>query len=441
VGLITRALSSSGWLLLERAWLLGVGLAVSIVLARALGPAGFGELNYLLAIVGLLLPISQLGINGLVSRALLEYPRQQQVILNTALSIRAAGCLLALLLGFLYWIVGEASDPDRIVLLVLLFAHSATAAQVLEFWFQVRLRSAALVPWRASVVTVAALVKIWLALRGGSVQLVALVFAAEYLLLGAAYLGAFRSVGGPWVVPKARLAWLGWFARRAPWLILSGVAAMVYLKIDIIMLERMRGAGDAGIYAVAARLSEAWYVVPVALMASLFTAIWARRSRPEDYQRSLQATLDGLVAIAFVLAICIQFLAMPVIVLLFGDEYRPAAAVLTLHIWAGLFVFPRALVSRWILAEDLLRFSLVTQVAGAVVNVAFNLVLIPRNGPLGAAIATVFSYAAAAWLALFLDGRTRPMAYMLTRALLLPFRWADLMSYARFIAHALVRRR
>jgi PST family polysaccharide transporter len=87
--------------------------------------------------------------------------------------------------------------------------------------------------------------------------------------------------------------------------------------------------------------------------------------------------------------------------------------------------------SRWLLAEDLLRFSLVTHLSGAVMNVALNLLLIPGYGAVGAAVATVISYACAGWLALFFSARTRPMGLMMARALLLPLRWRDLAGYSR----------
>ncbi len=126
-----------------------------------------------------------------------------------------------------------------------------------------------------------------------------------------------------------------------------------------------------------------------------------------------------------------QWLAAPLVSALFGAEYAAAAPVLALHIWAGVFIFMRALLSRWLVAEDLLRFSLVTHLAGAVINVVGNLILIPRHGPLGAAIATVVSYAVASWLALFASAATRPMAWKMARALLLPLRWRALAGYAR----------
>ena len=141
---------------------------------------------------------------------------------------------------------------------------------------------------------------------------------------------------------------------------------MIYLRIDIVLLERLRGVEEAGIYAVAARLSEVWYMVPVALMGAVFPALWSRRSDGPAYQRSLQGSLDALFAVALALAVFLQFAGRPLVHLLFGTAFSASTPVLQIHIWAGMFIFMRALLSRWLLAEDLLRFSLVTHVAGAV---------------------------------------------------------------------------
>lgn len=172
-------------------------------------------------------------------------------------------------------------------------------------------------------------------------------------------------------------------------------------------------------------------MVPVALMGAVFPALWQRRTDAAAYERSLQASLDLLFALALLLAVLVQLIGRPLVHWLFGAQFDASVPVLQIHIWAGLFVFMRALLSRWLLAEDLLRFSLLTHLSGAVMNVLLNLWLIPGYGAVGAAIATVISYACAGWLALFVMPRTRPMGRMMARSLLLPLRWGDLAAYAR----------
>jgi PST family polysaccharide transporter len=428
---LRRIASNSGWWLAERGALLAVSLVTSIVLVRALGPAGYGELSYVLALVALLLPVSQLGISGLVVRALLEKPDEERAILRTALFLRLAGLLATLVLGMLWWWLFDAASPHRAILLLLLVAQPAASFQVLEFWFQARERAGALVSWRIATLVVAAGLKIVVALVTREVSPVAAIFAAEYLLAGATYLVAYRRATGAAVWPGLDRGWLRWFGARTPWLFASGIAEAVYLKIDIVMLERMRGVAEVGVYSVAARLSEVWYALPVVLVAASFPALWSQREDEERYRRGLQASLDLLCGLALGIAIVVQFAATPLVTLLFGRELAGAGPVLALHVWAGVFVFMRAVLSRWLITEDLLRFSLVTHAAGAVVNVLANLALIPRLGATGAALATVVSYAMAGWGALFVSPRTRPMAWMMGRALLLPLRWGAIAGYAR----------
>lgn len=426
--------TNSGWWIAERMMLLALTFVTSIVLVRMLGPAGFGELSYLLAIVGLLVPVTQVGVNGLVARAVLEAPGDERQALGTALALRLGGSLAALVIGAGYWALaesGQSGQSGRWVLLVLLVAQPAMLFQVLEFWFQAHLRAGALVPWRAGVLALSALLKIALAALTRDVQAVALVFAAEYLLMGGAYLVAYRRTSGRWIGPVPTPAWLRWFGARAPWLFGSGLAEIIYLRIDIVMLERLRGVEETGVYAVAARLSEIWYALPVMIAASLFPALWARRGNPAAYARGLQAALDTLAGMAIALAVVVQVVAAPLVTLLFGASYAAAAPVLSLHIWAGVFVFMRAVLSRWLLAEDLMRLSLLTHAGGAVINVGANLLLIPRFGAMGAAWATVIAYAAAGWGMLFLSARTRPFAGMMAKALLLPLRWGSLARYLR----------
>ena len=434
---LRRVVANGGWWLLERAGALLLTLVTSVVVVRALGPAQYGELSYLLAITGLLAPLAQFGISGLVARALLEQPTDERAVLRAAMQLRLAGCALAFVAGVVYWLALEHRPADRWMLLVLLAAQFATVTQVVEFWFQVQFKAARLVPWRTGAAVVAAILKMALAVATHDARWVAAAFALEFLLVGAAAWTAMRKEGTvSRVSPDGTLErpsppWLRWFAQRSPWLLASGIAEVIYLRIDIVLLERLRGVEETGIYAVAARLSEVWYMVPVALMGAVFPALWQRRQDAAAYERGLQASLDLLCALAVALAVVMQLFGAPLVEWLFGPRFTASVPILQIHIWGGVFVFMRALLSRWLLAEDLLRFSLVTHLSGAAMNVALNLLLIPRYGALGAAVATVISYACAGWLALYLSPRTRPMGRMMARALLLPLRWGALAGYWR----------
>jgi PST family polysaccharide transporter len=108
--------------------------------------------------------------------------------------------------------------------------------------------------------------------------------------------------------------------------------------------------------------------------------------------------------------------------LVFGEAYRPAVAIIAIHVWGGVFVAMRAVLSKWIITEGLTAISLQTHAAGATLNVLANLALIPLYGGVGAAIATVISYAGASVLPLLFLRRARPILVMMLTAWTAPMR-------------------
>ena len=77
-----------------------------------------------------------------------------------------------------------------------------------------------------------------------------------------------------------------------------------------------------------------------------------------------------------------------------------SANILSIHIFATLFIFQRAILSKWLIIESYYKFSLMSHGAGAISNIILNLLLIPTYGGIGAALATLFSYMIASFLSL-----------------------------------------
>jgi O-antigen/teichoic acid export membrane protein len=104
--------------------------------------------------------------------------------------------------------------------------------------------------------------------------------------------------------------------------------------------------------------------------------------------------------------------------LLFGHSYQEAGSVLAIHIWGAVFVFLGVASGVFFTAENYTKKSLYRTMLGAATNVALNLVLIPRHGINGAAMATVLSQFAANYLYDLFDSSTRGLLLIKTKALL-----------------------
>jgi PST family polysaccharide transporter len=119
-----------------------------------------------------------------------------------------------------------------------------------------------------------------------------------------------------------------------------------------------------------------------------------------------------------ILSITTYFIAPALISLLYTDEYSASATILSIHIFASIFIFQRAILSKWLIIEKLYKYSLISSVCGAITNIVLNAVLIPQYGGVGAAWATVISYMIASYGFLFFHSNTKRYAQILHQAVL-----------------------
>jgi PST family polysaccharide transporter len=178
---------------------------------------------------------------------------------------------------------------------------------------------------------------------------------------------------------------------RKSWpLILSGVAVVIYMRVDQIMLASMVGDHEVGQFSAALRIAEVWYFIPMSIATAAFPIIVIRRAQGEAvYERYVQRLYDLMAWLGMGVAAAVTMLAQYLVPMLYGAAYAEAARILEIQIWAGIAVSMSFVHSRWLLAEGLQHYGLVYTLCGATLNIAMNLWLIPVHGAIGAAWATL----------------------------------------------------
>jgi O-antigen/teichoic acid export membrane protein len=127
-----------------------------------------------------------------------------------------------------------------------------------------------------------------------------------------------------------------------------------------------------------------------------------------------------MAAAAYAVAIPTTLLAPWIVGVLYGPGYAAAAPMLAVLVWSLVFTNLGIARGAFLTSMNWTRPYLMTVALGGAVNVALNLVLIPRWGGMGAVIATLIAYGVAtlgscfAYRPLFRTGR------MLARAMLFP---------------------
>jgi O-antigen/teichoic acid export membrane protein len=416
---VARVSTSSAALLFESVARMGAGFVVAILLARHYGPEGLGLITTASASVVIVLGFSALGLSGVLVRELVEkYSNRGVIILTVTLAKLVAGAVLlgALLLGL--W--GLARDPSLVSLaFVMGIGYLFSALDTVDALYNAQEEFVRLVSFRLAALTVSTAVKLGAIVFDWGLEFVALGYALDYALVYV--LPAFdlllRREGGLRDADfrlGIDLQELGLLLKRSWPVLVSGGFAQVNLRVDALLIAALASIADVGIYSAASRLSEAWSVLAMALVTATFPGlVRLARSDVLTYGLRLSKLLRQLTWLAVAGGVVITLFADWIINLLYGPQFSAAALILSIHIFGGVFLFIRTAVSRWLIMEELLLFSLVSHAAGAVVNVVLNLILVPKVGIVGAAWASVASYAMSGLLFLLLSRRTRTMFWMI----------------------------
>ena len=392
-------------------------------------------LNYASAFVALFTPLVGLGLKDIVIREVVRDPTTKDELLGTALTLQFLAGLLAMGLSIGSAHVSLVDDILARFLVVILSGRLILLAfsNTLGTWFESRIQAKYSVWSRNLALIIFALVRVKLVFSKAPLVAFAWAILINDLLIVLGMVIWYHAS------KEQMVAWQVSFSRakqllRDSWpLIVSGLAVIIYMKVDQIMLGNMATEEEVGLYSAAVRLSELWYFIPMALASSLFpTIIRSREDQSEQtHHERMQLFFDLMAGVAYAVVIPTALLAPWVVTTLFGSDYTESGLILRVHIWAFVFVSLGVARSKWLMAENMTRFSMTATILGAIVNVGLNFWLIPQYAGLGAAWATLISYAVSAYLSTLLSVRLWPLFGQISRSALVPFRLFSLWNSLR----------
>ena len=417
------------WLVGERVGRAAVTATVLGVVARYLHPAGFGRLNFALAVTAIGAALANLGLEGLVVNELVRRPAQTGAVLGTAFRLRLAASLVTA--GLVGGLAALVAPGDAGLIAVVALGLVFQPAEVVDLWFQRHLQSRRTVMARTVGIMAGATLKLWLVARGAALPAFAWAQVADVaciaLALGwAGWRSPDRSGAWSWDPEIARLFW-----RRGAPLAVSGVMVAFALRLDQLLVRAWLGENDAGIYFAATRLTDMALFVGAAMTLSLFPALAASHARtPEEYQARLQALFDALSALGWLVTIGGTLAGPWIVRLLYGPAYFDAVSVLAVQGWACLFALSAGVRWNFILLSAPTSLNLAAALLHIATLLALAVWLMPLLGLTGAALALLAANFVSGYLTSWLFPPLRPCACAQTRGLLIlftPGRWRGLL--------------
>ena len=406
-GSVREAAGGAFWLAADRAFRLGLGFVVSVLVARHLGPARSGLLQSGLALAALLAALVDLGLEGIVRRELVRTPERSGELLGTAMILRLV-VLVPAVAVFLLLFLSETPGATPWLAGLLAVTIAMPLALTPETWFLARGIIRKNVIAQNVAITLGALARGACALLGAGLTAFGATAAAETIMLGTGLWLVGRREG----LTARRWRFSGPLARTllrdaAP-LLVTTFAITVYRRVDLVMITRLVGEAATGTYAVAVKLAETGYILPMILFNAGFPLL--TQAHAEDrarYRITLNRFFHLVTWLGLVFGLALTWAAPRIVTLIYGARFDGAAAPLAIYAWTAVLIGQGIVRSQWLLLENLQWHGLWFALSGAVTNVVLNSVLIPRYGTPGAAIACLASLAVSLYVTPAFFPRTR----------------------------------
>ena len=376
-------------------------LVITIVAARQLNPDPFAILALAMATGWLLGVASDAGLSMHLARETARHPGRGRQLVLEVVSLRAglaffAATIAVLLTPYLaprHW----RMQFVVIVMVQLCGAVIETIAHYFRGLQRSEIESAIHAAHRFTTL-ILSLIVLWWWRRLDYLGIAMLIPAVIAMLVSVAVALSIRlkpdttdrddrpdtTDGSPWS-PLGGLTPRTFFVDILP----LGAAALIsalYFRIDVYFIQEWHGFQQVGGYNAAFRLVEALRLLPAAVMAVTFPLLV--HSRDTGLVRKIGG---GLGVAGMALAVMCALGAPVIIPLIYGAHYAyasPAFAVLSLAL--PLFFLNYALTHQ-VIGWDGQRAYLAIVVLALAGNIGANLLLVPSQGILGAAIATVLT--------------------------------------------------
>jgi len=380
---------------------LALGVVVTALTARVLGNAGFGQWTTIFAILGLTGFFTNLGMEKVVLREASREPELENEWLGAVMMLRLLLLLPVMIFSISAIVLLHESQEMLLAGIIIVFGMPFDGVGAMQLIFQLRVKNTVpmvvltirSVLWGAAVAVI-----FW---RGGGMVALAIALVVTNGLGSIVQATSARRLAGSWPRPSRKR--IGTLVRVGIPLGISGVLIIAYANIDQIIVFQIAGSKAAGLYGAAYRLLEQAHFVPISVITTMTPIIAA--SWPANRERMLRAaqvtaellTTSSLGALAFV-----SVAATPIIQLVFGSQFVAAAPALPVLFGAFVFICFGYLNGTLLTVLGLQRKVLFVSLAGLVVNVAGNLILVPVDGFMGAAWMTLFTeivvFAGSSWL-------------------------------------------
>lgn len=389
-----RILSNTTYLLAANIIQKFISLGFFVYYVRILGPNGTGIFEPVRSVIPIALTVIDFSLSAVLTREIARAPNRALEYTNNVLSIKILIALAAFIIALA---VNAAASFNQLTRTLLFLVGVIVSLDMFTMTYTAVLRGLQVFRYEAigivltsltSVTTGVIAFKLNVGIPGLMIAFVAgsIVNLAFMLTMVRRKLGTFPRLS--WHTPVIRQ-----FTSIALPIVIAALLAKLFTYSDRFLLLRYAGETAVGIYAVANKVPFALEFIAATFAASLLPAMSHLFIRSRDQLGHVfEQALRYLLILSIPLAVGVFVLAHPFAVKLFGRQFADATVPLRIMICALPLIFLNFPVGSFLIATNRQVWNSINLGIAVTVSIVLNILLIPRYGVTGSAIAVLSSY-------------------------------------------------
>ena len=386
---MSRIIKNASWIVLCRIVQAILGLIISMIMARYLGPSNFGLLNYAMSVVAFALPVMRLGLTSVLVQEFISEPDREGEILGTSIVLSFFSAIVCIIGVNLFVFFANAGERDTLIVCALY--SSILLFQVFEvfnYYFQARLQAKYSSIIALIAYGVVSVYKLYLLITQKSIYWFAIANTLDYLVIAIGLIIIYRKrCGKKLSFNKVRAQKL---LSISKFYIISDLMIIIFAQTDRVMLKAMIDNAATGYYSAAIACAGMTQFVFGAIIDSMRPMIFeGKKVSEEAYKLQLARLFSIITYLSLLQSILMTVLAPLIIRIIYGEQYLEAISALQIVVWYTTFSYLGSVRNIWILAEGKQKYLWQINLFGAIANVGLNAMMIPVMGVNGAAVASL----------------------------------------------------
>lgn len=369
-----------------------IGFFVTIYTARYLGAEGYGLISYALALSGILIIFTELGLSTLSVREISRDKNLAQKYISNILIIKTLLSVLTILIVFIIVNVKGYPQSTAYVIYIIMASYVVNAFTTIFSSLSQAYEKMEYLAVGSILNSITMLIGVLVVIN---YQLGIIVFAGIYFVVSIICLIYWILVSAwKFTLPKLEfdLDFSKITVKESIPFAITGIFALVAFRIDTVMLSWISGDVAVGFYTAAYKLMEVMIFIPTVYVTSIYP-IFSRFhvSAKDSLKFSFQKSFQYMIILSLPIAVGTTLLSSEIILFIYKSGFAPSIIALQIVIWAIPLIFFNNVLSTSIASINKQKVAMKIVFLAMIFNIIMNLIFIPMYGYVAAAFITVFT--------------------------------------------------